>query len=340
MLPKRRLWKIAALLLAILTAAPDLISCGHLYARSGSRPVEDAALGEQTPRFQGPAAAGTDEAPGQAPGAAAALPAERGTLKAASAASAEKRARLAVPAASAEMADGTTPISRETAGKPAAVTMSWVELQRRYPGTFVVRGPRGARKVALTFDDVPDPRYTPQVLDILARHKVRATFFVVGWRAAKYPALVRRIRREGHVIGNHSYDHAVLPRLSMDAFQRQIDRTDAVIAPLAGYSPRLIRPPYGEISPRQIEWLKRGRFIVVNWNVDSVDWRGIDSRSIMANIKKTLQPGSIILQHAGGGVGQDLSGTLNALPKLIALLRGKGYEIVTLPELLGVSPAR
>ncbi|CAH1211463.1 hypothetical protein PAECIP111893_03409 [Paenibacillus plantiphilus] len=219
-------------------------------------------------------------------------------------------------------------------------TISWNTLQQWYPGSFVIGGPRNIRKVALTFDDVPDPRYTPKVLDILARYKVRATFFVVGSRAAKYPAIVRRMQREGHIIGNHSYDHAVFSRISLASFQRQIMRTDAILRPLAGYSPRHVRPPYGEILPEQIEWLRSRGFVVVNWDVDSVDWRGIDSNSILVNIKKTLQPGSIILQHAGGGIGQNLSGTIKALPRLIKLLHDKGYEIVPLPELIHKPAAR
>ncbi|MFC5653566.1 polysaccharide deacetylase family protein [Paenibacillus solisilvae] len=217
---------------------------------------------------------------------------------------------------------------------------TWVNLQKRYPGSFVTGGPRNRRRVALTFDDVPDPRYTPQVLEILARYKVRATFFVVGSRAADYPNIVRRIQREGHIIGNHSYNHAVFSRISLASFKQQILKTDRIIRPLAGYSPKLVRPPYGEILPEQIEWLEQNGFIVVNWDVDSVDWRGLDSNGILINIKRTLQPGSIVLQHAGGGVGQDLSGTISALPRLIHLLRSKGYQIVTLPELLGKPQSR
>jgi peptidoglycan/xylan/chitin deacetylase (PgdA/CDA1 family) len=219
-------------------------------------------------------------------------------------------------------------------------TFSWVTLEKRYPGSFVFGGPRNSRRVALTFDDAPDPRYTPKLLDILARYKVRATFFVVGWRAAEYPALLQRIRREGHIIGNHSYDHAVFSRISHNRFKTEILRTDSIVRRLVGSSPKLVRPPYGEILPKQVEWLRDNGFIVVNWDVDSVDWRSIGSERILLNVKKTLQPGSIILQHAGGGVGQDLSGTVNALPRLIQLLRGKGYRIVTVPELLGRPESR
>ncbi|BBH21706.1 hypothetical protein Back11_30510 [Paenibacillus baekrokdamisoli] len=217
---------------------------------------------------------------------------------------------------------------------------SWVNLQTQFPGIFVMGGPRNQRKVALTFDDVPDPRFTPQVLEILARYKVRATFFVVGSRAARHPDIVRRMQREGHIIGNHSYNHALFSRLSMTAFQQQIMKTERIIRPLAGYSPKMIRPPYGEILPKQVEWLKQNGYIVVNWDVDSADWRGLDSNRILINIKRTLQPGSIILQHAGGGKGQELNGTIAALPKLIQLLRSKGYTIVTLPELLGTPQSR
>ncbi|MBO7745157.1 polysaccharide deacetylase family protein [Paenibacillus sp. MWE-103] len=221
--------------------------------------------------------------------------------------------------------------------KPA---ISWVALQQRYPGAFVIGGSRRFRRVALTFDDVPDPRYTPQVLETLARYKVRATFFVVGQRAAAHPAIVRRMQREGHIIGNHSLNHPVFSRISQYAMQQQVLRTDWILRPLVGYSPRFVRPPYGEITPAQVEWLSGKGFTVVNWDVDSEDWRSIDSGAILINIKRTLQPGSIVLQHAGGGTGQDLSGTIAALPRLIKLLRSKGYAIVTLPELLGRPAAR
>ncbi|MBD3920204.1 polysaccharide deacetylase family protein [Paenibacillus sp. PR3] len=218
--------------------------------------------------------------------------------------------------------------------------MSWVSLEKRYPGAFVTHGPRSVRRAALTFDDVPDPRYTGKVLDVLARHKVKATFFVVGSLASRYPALVRRMEREGHTVGNHSYNHAVFSQLTTEQYRRQITRTDAILAPLVGYSPRYIRPPYGEIRSTQVQWAKRNGYVVVNWDVDSVDWRSLRSRSVIINVKKTLQPGSIILQHAGGGSTQDLSGTVEALPVIIRMLRNKGYELVTIPEMLGSSDGR
>ncbi|WP_253944890.1 polysaccharide deacetylase family protein [Paenibacillus sp. NEAU-GSW1] len=216
--------------------------------------------------------------------------------------------------------------------------MSWVKMEKKFPGAFILNGPRGQKKIALTFDDAPDPRFTPEILDVLAKYDVCATFFVVGARAAKHPEMVRRISRECHTVGNHSYNHAVMSKLSAAAFRSQIERTDTIIYRIVGYHSRFIRPPYGEMLPAQVGWTKRNGYIVVNWDVDSIDWRNNPSSgAILQNIRKTLQPGSIVLQHAGGGVGQDLSGTIEALPRLIATMRQKGFEFVTLQELLGQS---
>lgn len=213
--------------------------------------------------------------------------------------------------------------------------MSWVKLHQQFPNTFMLNGPRNAMQVALTFDDVPDPRITPAILDILARYKVCATFFVVGERAVKHPELVARIQREGHIIGNHSYNHAVFSKLNLNEFHDQISKTNSILFQITGTKPKMIRPPYGEILPSQVKWSQERGYAVVNWDVDSEDWKNNpDSSQVLANIRKTLQPGSIVLQHAGGGEGQDLSGTINALPPLIEWLQGKGYSLVTLPELL------
>ncbi|GLX65956.1 polysaccharide deacetylase family protein [Paenibacillus glycanilyticus] len=219
--------------------------------------------------------------------------------------------------------------------KKKAPDMSWVSMHKQFPDSFIINGPRNAKRIALTFDDAPDPRFTPQILDTLASYDVCATFFVVGSRALKHPELVRRIHREGHIIGNHSYNHAVMSQLKPREFHTQIWRTDAIVSRLIGYHPRFVRPPYGEMLPSQVAWSKQSGYTVVNWDVDSVDWRNNpNSGIVLHNIKKTLQPGSIVLQHAGGGYGQDLTGTIEALPVLISQLRKKGYKFVTLPELL------
>ncbi|WP_245851104.1 polysaccharide deacetylase family protein [Paenibacillus herberti] len=222
-----------------------------------------------------------------------------------------------------------------TQSKPRRV--SWITLARKYPGAFATRGPTSSKRVALTFDDVPDLEYTPQVLDILAREKVKATFFVVGERAAKHPEMVRRIITEGHSVGNHSYDHTSYALLSMRKFEDQIERTGNILHSQIGYTPRFLRPPYGEITPAQLMWTQSRGYFVANWNVDTEDWKGLSAGRILRNVRRTLGPGSIILQHAGGGVGEDLSGTVKALPSLIRILKQKGYELVTIPEMFSES---
>ncbi len=224
--------------------------------------------------------------------------------------------------------------------KPAGVTaekgtkpLNLGELRRKYSETFKFRGPE-VKQVALTFDDVPDPRFTPQVLDALRKEDVKATFFVVGHRAKKYPNLLRKIHQEGHIIGNHSYSHPQFKNRSLKQFQNEILRTEKIIANVIGYRPKLIRPPYGEINEEQIKWAKTHGYTIVNWNVDSLDWKGLNAEKVKQNVLQALGPGSIVLQHAGGGTGSDLSGTIQALPDIIRSLKTQGYHFVTLPELL------
>ncbi|WP_310550441.1 polysaccharide deacetylase family protein [Paenibacillus glufosinatiresistens] len=207
------------------------------------------------------------------------------------------------------------------------------QLIRRYPEIIRARGPR-TREIALTFDDVPDPRFTPAILDVLKRSGVKATFFIVGSRAEKHPDLVARIVRDGHSIGNHSYNHPLFTKMGVAGFRSQILRTDAVLKRTAGYRSRLIRPPYGEITEKQLHWARSNGYRIINWNVDSQDWRGLSKAQVKRNVLSRAARGSIVLQHGGGGVGSDLSGTIKALPEIIGTLRARGYRLVTVPELL------
>lgn len=200
--------------------------------------------------------------------------------------------------------------------------------------TFLMRGPGTKREVALTFDDAPDNIFTPKILDILEEKNVKATFFLVGYRVKKYPDIAKRIVQEGHAIGNHSYNHPDFLKLKDEDFRKQITKTDLLISSITGNTTSIVRPPYGNISERQIEWLAEKNKIIVNWDVDSLDWKGIDAKQVMSNILPNVSPGSIILQHSGTGDGGDLSGTVHALPNIIDKLRKKGYKLVTVQELL------
>ncbi|WP_249435886.1 polysaccharide deacetylase family protein [Paenibacillus sp. Marseille-Q4541] len=213
------------------------------------------------------------------------------------------------------------------------------QLRKKYRSTFVTNGPH-VKRVALTFDDVPDPRFTPQVLDILKKYGVKATFFVNGQRVLNHPELAKRIHDEGHVIGNHSFTHPDFNKITMPAFVKEIEKTEKAIFPITGYIPKLIRPPYGEITEEQLVWAAAHNYQIVNWNVDSLDWKGLNKEQVLSNILSGIKPGAIVLQHAGGGHGSKLQGTIEALPEVIKSLKKQGYEIVTVPELLGIDKAK
>jgi len=234
---------------------------------------------------------------------------------------------------------GPVLISAKQPHKAHKKSLTVSQLIRKYPDTLKTRGPR-VKAVALTFDDVPDPRFTPQLLDVLNKYHVKATFFVVGNRAKKHPELVSRMVREGHIIGNHSYNHPNFRKLRMKEFKSQIIRTENIIQNIAGYKPKLIRPPYGEITEGQLKWAKSQGYKVINWNVDSQDWKGLPKGQVKANILSSTGKGAIILQHGGGGVGSHLEGSIQALPEVITSLKQRGYTFVTVPQLLHVSKSK
>jgi peptidoglycan/xylan/chitin deacetylase (PgdA/CDA1 family) len=226
------------------------------------------------------------------------------------------------------------PVQRQQEMSQKKLTLA--ELRSKYSDIFKVQGQSQGRKIALTFDDGPDELYTPQVLNVLKAANVKATFFLVGKRAEAHPAIVGRIAKEGHVIGNHSYNHPLFTKLSLLAFQQQINQTTRILRGQIGYSPKLIRPPYGEISEEQLKWTGDHRYMIVNWNVDSLDWKGLSAEQVSHNILSTVKSGAIVLQHSAGGDNQDLSGTVGALSTIIQKLKADGYEFVTVPQLLNI----
>lgn len=214
------------------------------------------------------------------------------------------------------------------------------KLREKYPRDLIISGPAVERKVALTFDDAPDQRFTAAILEVLRRENVPATFFVVGYRAQEWPELVRQMAADGHAVGNHSFNHPDLRKLNPSAFEDQLLRTQRILRELIGYEPQILRPPYGEINEWQLKWAVSRGFKIVNWNVDSLDWKSLDKTQVADNILTQVRPGSIVLQHAGGGRGEDLTGTVEALPVVIRTLKLRGYEFVTIPELLNLPVSR
>ncbi len=152
----------------------------------------------------------------------------------------------------------------------------------------------------LTFDDGPNPKYTPQVLDWLKENHLHATFFLVGENVARYPGLVKRIVAEGHDIGNHSWSHPKLSGMSDAKVRDQIKRTHDAIVSACGRAPTLFRPPYGALKPAQKAWIeKEFGYKTVLWDIDTLDWTKTSSAAVAKRIEKGLRPGrsNIILSH-------------------------------------------
>jgi len=311
----------------------------EVNAKQESRPAETERVRTE-PRHKGldavpKAAAAPSASPTPVP-APTPTPAAKPMLATPSPAPVKKPApKKAAPEATKKRAVAVQQNQGQARGAARRLTLS--QLALKYPDTFKLRGSSQEKKVALTFDDGPDTRFTPKVLDVLKANQVKATFFLLGSQASAYPDVVQRIVREGHVIGNHSYSHANMPKLSVEKFQYQIERTENILQSQIGYAPKLIRPPYGAINEEQVQWVASHRYMIVNWNVDSLDWKSLKSDQVLQNIMRQTKPGSIILQHSGGADTQDLSGTVQALGPLISQLKAAGYSFVTVPELLHVT---
>lgn len=197
-------------------------------------------------------------------------------------------------------------------------------------------GPKKVKKVALTFDDGPDEKFTEPILDILKEKKVQATFFLLGKKVEAFPKVAKRIAKEGHAIGNHSWSHAQLTELDDKSLKLQINKADQAMKKVVGFEPSLFRAPYGALSDPVVEELVQSDHHIIGWSVDPRDWDGRTADKIVDNVKKYTKPGAIILLHSSGGYKGDLSNTVAALPKIIEYLQSKGYEFVTVPELLAI----
>jgi peptidoglycan-N-acetylglucosamine deacetylase len=199
---------------------------------------------------------------------------------------------------------------------------------------MIYMGNSSQKRIALTFDDGPEDIYTPQILEILRQKGVKATFFVVGQQAKAYPELLKQIHREGHAIGNHSWNHGKLGNFTESQLINDVEATSAEIEKIIGYKPNLFRPPYGFLKEEQAAKLYDLGYRTILWTIDTNDWSGASSEEILSRVHRNVLQGGIILQHNFRIPGQ-LDGSIKALPQIIDQLRAQGYEFVTVNELLG-----
>ncbi|MFG1462553.1 polysaccharide deacetylase family protein [Xanthobacter sp. DSM 24535] len=186
--------------------------------------------------------------------------------------------------------------------------------------------------IALTFDDGPNPETTPKLLKILAERNIKATFFVLGTNAAAYPDVIRSIAAAGHEIGNHSWNHPQLPKLTLAAADKQIEDTAAAVESATGKKPIYLRPPYGAMTPAlQQHIVQKYDMMLIFWSVDPLDWKIREAQSIYDQIMKQVRPGSIVLAH-------DIHATtVAAMPRVLDALIAKGYKFATVSELIAMN---
>lgn len=193
--------------------------------------------------------------------------------------------------------------------------------------------------VALTFDDGPDPVYTPQLLELLKRYNARATFFVTGRRSQEYPQLVARVAAEGHQVGNHGLEHKDYSSLPPEAVVAEVTQAGAMIQELTGKRPSVFRPPFGAFAPAVVDLLEQHDYHLVLWTWSTNSQDSLDNPSteeIASRILQGVKPGAIILLHDHGG---DRGPMVAAVDKVLAELGSQGYRFVTLDELLAKEAA-
>ncbi len=187
-------------------------------------------------------------------------------------------------------------------------------------------------KIALTFDDGPHPRYTPQILDILQKYNIRATFFLIGENVSLYPELAKRILEEGHEVGNHTFSHQSIGSYTEGQLQEEMEHCERVIYEISEYRPTLFRPPQGRINSKVVSLADDFDYKVILWNIDTRDWAHESPTAIKHNVIKNIRSGSIILMH---DFISHNSPTPTALEAFLPILLGKGYSFTVVSDLLG-----
>lgn len=202
----------------------------------------------------------------------------------------------------------------------------------RFFGNFICRGPSSRRQVALTFDDGPDPRSTPVLLDVLKQEGVTATFFCVGQRVGKERELCARIVRDGHLIGNHSFAHSNLMNFfGPGQLRAEMNQTQTALREATGVDAKFFRPPMGLSNPLVFQAARKLGLKVIGWSVRSLDTLTPEPERVVERILRKVTPGAIILLHDGNMPAERLVLTMRLL---LAKLRERRYEVVRLDQLL------
>ncbi len=224
------------------------------------------------------------------------------------------------------------------AGAAAVVTAGYNTMAPRsqlYGHTFIGEGDR-SRRLALTFDDGPNDPHTLQLLDVLARHNVRATFFMIGRFVEQRPDIVRAVAAAGHVIGNHTTTHPNLIFCRAAEIERELLACERALDDAGVEHAKLFRPPHGGRTPAVLRTARGLGFTPAMWSVTAWDWNPHPPEKIADLVRKQVRGGDVILMHDGGHarIGVDRSATVRAADLIIERYLGAGYQFVTIPEMM------
>jgi peptidoglycan/xylan/chitin deacetylase (PgdA/CDA1 family) len=212
-----------------------------------------------------------------------------------------------------------------------------LSLKKNKEGYLYWHGEPEQKVVALTFDDGPNEPYTSEILDILRKYNVKATFFMVGKNVAAYPDAAKKIVADGHAIGNHSWDHPNLIFKTNGQTRQEIMKAEYVIKQTTGVAPDLFRPPYGGDDILTLAQIHKLGFVTVKWSMSFEDWKKPGVNKILDRTS-LVKNGSIVLLHDGNRQfhGADRSQTVAALPEIILQLKKEGYTFVTVPQMINI----
>lgn len=204
-----------------------------------------------------------------------------------------------------------------------------------YGRTFLGAGP-GSRLLALTYDDGPNDPHTLRLLEVLARHGARATFFLIGRFARERPDIVREVARGGHAIGNHTYSHPLLIFASPARLREELDGCRKAIEDAAGEQAPLFRPPFGGRRPATLAEVRRRGWTTVMWTASAYDWKVRSAEEVERKVVSEVRGGDVILMHDGAHVrlGASRAHTVEATDRLLVRYKAADYEFVTVPEMM------
>jgi peptidoglycan-N-acetylglucosamine deacetylase len=196
--------------------------------------------------------------------------------------------------------------------------------------------PGKSKQLALTYDDGPNDPHTGKLLDVLDRHGVQATFFLIGRYVAQHPEIAREVARRGHVVGNHTFTHPNLIFTSQTALERELDQTEKALAQAVGEHSRLFRPPFGARRPATLRRARQLGLETIMWSVKCWDWSAPSAEYIVKKAVRGIRGGDVILLHDGGHkeFGTDRSHTVAATDEVLRRYKGEGFEFVTIPQMM------